>query len=101
MSGYRARIFDGPAMFDQNRARLVITDGRGGFISAPDLYIKTVAEGEMVPDDVGIVLPVPAMEAIYEAIRDWRGDRSAETEARVLREWLAVERQRVDKALDR
>ena len=44
--------------------------------------------------------PIPAIEAIAVAIQEWQGHTShADTEARVLREWLAAERKRVDRVL--
>lgn len=48
----------------------------------------------------GIVLPREALKAIVLAIKEFRGDLVDEsTEAKVLREWLAVERRRVDEVL--
>ena len=48
-------------------------------------------------EGAGIVLPAGAIEEIAKAIAEHQGHTShADTEARVLREWLAVERGRVD-----
>lgn len=52
--------------------------------------------------DSGIVLPAEAIEAIAAAIELFQGHSShADTEARVLREWLESERGRVDRILGR
>jgi len=60
-----------------------------------------VGEGTAVAqDDLGILLPAEAVEAIALAIDEWQGHTShADTEARVLREWLTIERNRVDDVL--
>lgn len=48
----------------------------------------------------GIQLPYPALEAIFEALQKWQGLQSHQaTEAKVLREWLTAERDRVDKLM--
>ena len=99
--GYRAfveRDFNGWA---SNTVRLLVVNNRGPHmdILCGDA-IRSVPEGDLIPDDAGIVLPAEAVEAIVQAFAEYQGHAShAETEARVLREWLAVERARVDRSL--
>lgn len=53
------------------------------------------------PSKVGIVLPEAAVGPVLEAFAKHHGDAGhAATEARILREWLSVERGRVDAALE-
>lgn len=60
---------------------------------------RVVDEGTEVAE-AGLLLPAEAVEAIAVAIEEFQGHTShADTEARVLREWLAVEQRRVDEAL--
>jgi hypothetical protein len=60
---------------------------------------RIVPEGSPVADP-SLRLPSEAMEALVEALDRWRGQPShAKTEAAVLREWLAAERDRVDHVL--
>lgn len=67
-----------------------------------DGVLHTIEEGTAPPETAGIVIPRAAVEAIAIAIEQWQGHAShADTEARVLREWLAVEQRRVDDALSR
>ena len=59
-----------------------------------------VEEGFAPTDDLGIVLPREAIEPLAQAIDKALGHAShADTESRILREWLAVEQRRVDEAL--
>lgn len=65
---------------------------------------QTIQEGSpLVTGPVptpGIVLPVQVIEPLALAIQEFQGHAShADTEARVLREWLQVEQARVDRAL--
>ena len=61
---------------------------------------QSVAEGIVPDDDYGLRLPAQAVEAIAVAIQKFQGHTShADTEARVLREWLTAERARVDAVL--
>jgi hypothetical protein len=63
---------------------------------------QVVDEGVRLDEGFGIVLPRGSVEAIAVAIQNWQGHAShADTEAKVLREWLAVERDRVDRILGR
>lgn len=58
-----------------------------------------VPDREVEPDS-GLILPAGAIEALAVAIQEFQGHAShADTEARVLREWLATERFRVDSFL--
>jgi hypothetical protein len=62
-----------------------------------------VPEGDHValPEKVGLPIHASAVDAIHEAIHEYRGLVSdAPTEVRVLREWLASEQGRVQRAWD-
>lgn len=66
-----------------------------------DGTVQIVPEGG-APDPNNIVLPSDAIEPIRVAIERWQGGAgNPVVEAKVLREWLAVERGRVDKVLAR
>jgi hypothetical protein len=96
---FEARLLDDATTWQTNTVRLAIRRNRGlaADYLMPDGTWTSVEEGDVV---VGIELPRGAIEAIAEAIAEWQGHTShADTEARVLREWLAVERDRVDAAL--
>jgi hypothetical protein len=81
----------------RNTVRLIVQDGSALLMA--DGTWREFAEGESATD-AGIVLPAAAVEAIAVAVADFQGHAShADTEARVLREWLAVEQRRVDAAL--
>jgi hypothetical protein len=66
-----------------------------------------IVNGEQaVPQTAGILIPYEGLDAVHEALERWKGTAShAATETKVLREWLEVERGRVDdlhyRALDR
>jgi hypothetical protein len=61
----------------------------------------TGVDGDVLDERAGLILPAEAVEAIAAAIQEFQGHAShADTEARVLREWLVVERARVDRAVD-
>jgi len=101
MRGYDARVFDGSNGWVTETVRLLIRDPDGQVLMADGSWVR-YAEGEVVADGAGVVLPRASVEAIAVAIAEWQGHMShADTEARVLREWLAVERGRVDRALGR
>ena len=101
MKGYRARIYHTPLMFDRDLVTLVVYDADTKAMLQPDGTWHIYAEGEETKDP-GIILPAETVEAIAQAIERYQGHAShADTETRVLREWLAVERGRVDKALKR
>jgi hypothetical protein len=97
--GYEARIIVGYDSFARSVVRLAVLDADRNAYLMPDGSWQTVAEGELI-QDMGVLLPAGSIEAIAVAIAEYQGHTShADTEARVLREWLAVERARVDKAL--
>ena len=59
-------------------------------------------EGDVAPSEPTLRLPAGALEALMAAVDRMKGAPShARTESAVLREWLAVERARVDEALKR
>jgi len=93
-TGYRARIID-QFRFAANEVTLLLRDDdRHAYLMADGTW-KVIEEGQVI--DGGITLPAEAVEAIAVAIQNWQGHAShADTEARVLREWLAYERGRVD-----
>lgn len=103
MSGFKARLLDDPASWAADMIRLAIREDRGNaaVYLMPDGTWKVVeGYGVRLPEEIGILLPRAAIEAIAVAIAEWQGHTShADTEARVLREWLAVEQRRVDDAL--
>ncbi len=101
MKGYKARVLDDPTFFIRDRVRLAVVDVDQGAYLMPDGTWTVVGEGAQ-PDGIGLGLPRAAIEAIELAIAEWQGHTShTDTEIRVLREWLAVERGRVDGALVR
>lgn len=97
MTSYEARIIEGPHLFVRNLVTLVVRDG--------DRFLKSdgtweYAEEGAVPEGIGVAFPPGAVEAIAVAIQEWQGHVShADTEAKVLREWLAVERDRVERIM--
>lgn len=81
--------------------RLLVRERRGLHMSylQSDGTWMTVEEGTR-STNAGIALPAEAVDAIAEAVATFQGTANhAATEAAVLREWLAVERGRVDEAL--
>jgi len=57
-------------------------------------------EMHVLPEDAGVELPREAIAAIHEAIKRYGGTLTDEgTEVKVLREWLEVERGRVDRLI--
>ena len=98
MKGIEARIVAEPMNWGTGAVRLLIRENRGNHASylMPDGTWQEVEEGAYL-DSAGLPLPAEAVEAIARAIQEFQGHAShADTEARVLREWLAVERTRVD-----
>lgn len=99
MKDFEARLWDGPDSFSKNVVTLLVRDQRAYLMQ--DGSWQQVPEGKSI-EGAGIELPRGSIEAIAIAIQEWQGHTShADTEARVLREWLAVERARVERALDR
>lgn len=73
-------------------------DGRTDMLCEDGTW-RTVDAGVSV-EGAGIVLPRPALDAVIEAIREHKGVAlDTATEAKVLREWLAAERARVDRLM--
>lgn len=74
----------------------------GGEYVGKDNLLHSIPEGSDIDRDSAIRLPADAIPAIAAAIERWQGkSTNAQAENAVLREWLTVERGRVDKALDR
>lgn len=102
--GWRAAIWQDRAD-PFNGTVQVVVHRRGPAGSAEvlrgDGSVQIVPEGA-APDGNNIVLPSDAIEPIRAAIERWQGSAgNPVVEAKVLREWLAVERGRVDRALAR
>ena len=101
LGSYRAHIFDEPRGFLHNTIRLIVR-GPVGEVGMADGTWTVIPEGEDIPEGAGWEFPRAAIEEIAKAIADWQGHTShADTEARILREWLTAERTRVDLVLDR
>jgi hypothetical protein len=100
--GVQARFLDEPT-FANDRVRLIVRDRTWGEVRflATDGSWQPATPGEVVaPVRLGIDLPREAVEAIAEACEQFLGHSShGATEARVLREALQVERDRVDRVL--
>jgi hypothetical protein len=96
---YRAGIIEPMADWGRNGVRLVVMSADGAVLMGDGTW-HVLAEGEATGDDAGLPLPREAIDAILTAIEQWQGRANhGATEARVLREWLGVERARVDKTL--
>lgn len=98
MSDYEARVLDDIGTWARNTVLLAVRERRGSVAAflMRDGTWREVGNDLLVPD-AGIEIPRAAVEAIAAAIAEWQGHTShADTEARVLREWLTVERNRVD-----
>lgn len=100
MRGFDARVMEVPDVFVRDIVTLAVRDNDQHAFLMPDGTWLRVDDGAASPERMGIELPASSIEAIAVAIQEWQGHTShADTEARVLREWLAVERERVDRAL--
>lgn len=97
MNRWRAAIVREPEMFAQDTVRLLVADPSGGVLTERGLWVR-LPEGERAPD-MGLILPAEAIAVIGEAIHRFHGYTDRAAEAAVLREWLAVERERVDRVL--
>src|SRR3990167_3652998 len=72
---------------------------RISYVTDTTLTLRAVGEDEVVPKS-GVLLPKAVIPALAEGIERWQGRTNhAATEVAILREWLAVERARVDRAL--
>lgn len=105
---YRAFLYREPHDWVGGLVRLVLVkedfNHRRSYLTgaAPDgvTHWRDVPEDGTAPTEVGLTLPAGSIEAIATAVQEFQGHTShADTEAKVLREWLAVERARVDNAL--
>lgn len=105
MSRYRAYIVEDPMQdpFLRTIRLMVVEEGipsvTAGSVLMGDGTWQVPTEGTVL-DGAGIILPREALPAIEAAVERWQGRANhGATEAAVLREWLAVERERVDRAL--
>ena len=100
--GWQAFIAEDGESWLGGHVRLYLSERRAdriGYVTDTVLTLRTVGEDEIVPKS-GILLPKAVIPALLEGIERWQGRTNhAATEAAVLREWLAVERARVDRAL--
>ena len=109
MSEYRASIAGNGFSDPLDRYATLIVyrlryDGLREYLSSDGQSLITVPPGDGGTEigRIGMKLPIEAIEPIAQAIEKYQGHAShADTEARVLREWLEVERGRVDRAFDR
>ena len=102
MRGIEARIISESMNLATNTVRLLLRDPHGNRAAylMPDGKWQEADEATS-PEGMGLLLPAEAVEAIARAVQEFQGHTShADTEARVLREWLTVERARVDRALE-
>ena len=102
MKRIEARFVVEPMNWARGTVRLLVRDAHGSresYLMENGLW--TEADEGTSPADMGLLLPAEAVEAIARAAQEFQGHTShADTEARVLREWLVVERARVDRALE-
>lgn len=105
MSDYDARVLDDMGTWATNSVRLVVRQRRewpgAAYLMSDGTWAQPADGAQLDPEKVGVVIPAAALDAILEAIERHRGVAGdAATEARVLREWLTVERGRVDAFLE-
>ena len=105
-SGWRAAIYDDGHIDPlSGSVKLMVWERRPysptvSFVAGP-VIVKSFTEGEPVDPDAGWRLPREAILAIRDGINRWLGSAAdGPTEVRVLREWLAVEKERVDNVLE-
>lgn len=96
MSDYRALVRD---EFQLGLVRLMLArrlhDGQELLMS--DGTWRFEAADELVEDGMGLLMERQAIPVLLDALRAFVGERGpSEGEVRVLREWLAHERSRVD-----
>lgn len=93
---YRADIVED---FVQRRFRLYVArDAQPGFQSLlmGDGTWGDVEDGVTPSEEVGILLPLDAIDAVLDAFKRFKGDAlDSNTEAKVLREWRQTESDRV------
>ena len=101
---YTARVMDDLGLWDQNLVRLVVRRSNqysASFLMEDGTWVQ-FQEGTIPSEKVGVLLPRAAIEAVLAGIEEWQGTTNhSDTEARVLREWLKSERDRVDGFLSR
>jgi hypothetical protein len=82
--------------FASNTVTLFVMDEQGRMMFSDGSW-QFVKEGMVPPSDAGIRLPRKMIEPIHKAIESYFGTAlHTTTEAKVLREWLDLERRRVD-----
>jgi len=103
MSGpYEAIVMRDGDDWARNTVRLRLRERHGDRWAylMPDGTWLSVEEGMSIAES-GLLLPAGAVETIALAVQEFQGHTShADTEARVLREWLAVEQRRVERMLE-
>lgn len=98
---YEARVVESISTFSLDSVLLTIRRGGHEYLMRDGSWLSIEPGQDLKPDSVGILIPRPAVEAVARAIAEWQGHTShADTEARVLREWLAAERERVDRLME-
>ena len=62
----------------------------------------SVEEGSVMPEGAGIEIPGDVFEAVFQAFLEYKGFKTHDpTEVKVLREWLELEKGRVDTLMTR
>lgn len=98
---YEARVVESVSTFTIDSVLLTIRRADTEYLMRDGSWASIEPGMHVEPDSVGILIPRPAVEAVARALAEWQGHTShADTEARVLREWLAVERARVDHLME-
>ena len=101
---YRAIIADTPGDSFNQTVTMYLAEqvyGKGSALTSDGTW-KQYEEGGTV-EGAGIAIPRGMVEALYEACERFLGKNvnHAATEASVLREWLKVEQERVERILTR
>lgn len=85
--------------------RLVVVQREGpaaALLMGDGTWYRSPEATALPPEKPGLVLPRAAVETVRHAIETWQGAAgSPATEARILREWLELERSRVDRLIER
>lgn len=104
MNEWKANVIQDPSLFITGQVRVLVgrerQDGFEYLLPGGGSWIDSF-ENATPPDapTVGFVVPAGALNALTEALVKHQGDSLPSAgEVRVLREWLAVERARVDAA---
>lgn len=96
---WQARVLQDDTGWTMDTVRLQVLDGGRRAVAMPDGTWQQLPEAGAVIDGHGIVLPAGCLAAIRDAITAHLGASDSATEAKVLREQLAVEQARVDRLL--